>query len=406
MRSRIQMAPDDDETPSISLADVPAREVAGRDTGNKYFYQYKKAAEAAVELLEDGDAKLVFCDMHDDFVIKRLEGTLDVYLFHQVKAKDKKNHLWSFVDVFAVGLTKQFKGSCADGFAWHMIAHQKSFSNQCKGVVLVTNVLFNDDVEEFIGAVLAASTIADLVGKPKKQFSALSDAYVAADPTFTPEYVFAFLKKFKLHSLAGPIDASDNEDASVILRKVKEFSEVDLNLSQSKTVAEELINLVRKRSTAKIHPGISIQELEQKTSVSINDVVSVFPITADAFNILRQAGDQRALLNASILQRFLGRLGYSNELISLASVCKVEWDVWYFEMRHTPVQPDIQFLLARCESLVRQDLSGSGGLSKMHLELGHLLSEFAPKLAVGRPLNSNIVFGAFLSRVVNLEINK
>ena len=68
----------------------PAEDV-GRDTLSRYDMQFQAAAYAALEVLEGQGVDCVFCDYHDDFVVRRVVGGKTTYHFFQVKTKDKLN---------------------------------------------------------------------------------------------------------------------------------------------------------------------------------------------------------------------------------------------------------------------------------------------------------------------------
>ncbi|RYZ79538.1 MAG: DUF4297 domain-containing protein, partial [Proteobacteria bacterium] len=213
----------DDLSSALAITDADPREEVGRKSSNKFEYQFKKAAEAAVELLVDGPANRVFCDYHDDFVVRRHEAGTNVYVFHQVKAKDKKNHLWSFVEIFGVSSHKSFKGDCRVGFAWNMLEHHLSFGKQCKEVLIVTNVSFDDKVADFLEDVASVTKIEELKPHSANQFGLIVKFYGEAKSSLTAELLFTFFKKFQVRSLAGALDDSENSDASVILQRVFEF---------------------------------------------------------------------------------------------------------------------------------------------------------------------------------------
>ena len=85
-----------------SIHDVEPREVVGRETMLRFNMQHQAAAYAALEVLESRDVDRVYCDYHDDFVVRRQSSAGTSYHFYQVKTKGKANHLWSLREVFAL----------------------------------------------------------------------------------------------------------------------------------------------------------------------------------------------------------------------------------------------------------------------------------------------------------------
>ena len=83
-----------------SIHDIAPREVVGRETTLRFSMQHQAAAYAALEVLESGDVDRIYCDYHDDFVVRRRSPDGPNYHFYQVKTKSKANHLWSLREVF------------------------------------------------------------------------------------------------------------------------------------------------------------------------------------------------------------------------------------------------------------------------------------------------------------------
>lgn len=75
--------------PNSKISSKKPRETAGRDTILRFDYQFRRTAEASLQLLENGNLERVFCDLHDDYVLKIWENEKALFLFHQVKTKKK-----------------------------------------------------------------------------------------------------------------------------------------------------------------------------------------------------------------------------------------------------------------------------------------------------------------------------
>jgi hypothetical protein len=61
------------------------REQSGRDSFNRYRAQVRSAAMASLSILEGEDIDKVYCDLHDDFVVRKKESNCYSYVFYQVK---------------------------------------------------------------------------------------------------------------------------------------------------------------------------------------------------------------------------------------------------------------------------------------------------------------------------------
>lgn len=69
---------------------------------NRFRMQFQAAAFAALEILSGKDVDRVYCDYHDDFVVRRNLGGSIEYHFFQVKTKGRANQQWTVGEVFAL----------------------------------------------------------------------------------------------------------------------------------------------------------------------------------------------------------------------------------------------------------------------------------------------------------------
>ncbi|MGO0790503.1 dsDNA nuclease domain-containing protein [Herbaspirillum seropedicae] len=130
---------------------VAPGEDVGRDTISRYDMQFQAAAFAALEILEGKGVDCVYCDYHDDFVVRRNEDGRVSYHFFQVKTKEKENHQYGLNEIF--GLTAQAVKATPDrlekvksSFAGKLLLHGIVFSGNCGEVTLLSNVHFEDAV--------------------------------------------------------------------------------------------------------------------------------------------------------------------------------------------------------------------------------------------------------------------
>lgn len=57
-----------------TIHEKPLRETAGRNTISRFRMQFQAAAYAALEILSGKEVDRVYCDYHDDFVVRRTVG--------------------------------------------------------------------------------------------------------------------------------------------------------------------------------------------------------------------------------------------------------------------------------------------------------------------------------------------
>lgn len=152
------------------LHEVSPREGAGRETISRFQAQFRAAGYASLEILEGKNIDRVYCDYHDDFVVRHKNGSQYSYHFFQVKTKSKRNYQWSLLEIFGIKKKGQSADRSAldrirDSFAGKLLIHTINFGESCLRVTLLTNVQFSDDVESMIED-LNKSTISN----PKLQF--------------------------------------------------------------------------------------------------------------------------------------------------------------------------------------------------------------------------------------------
>ena len=71
------------------------REQSGRDAFSRFNAQVRSAAMASLAILEGKEIDRVYCDFHDDFVVRKKDNKGIVYHFYQVKTKAKQNQNWT-----------------------------------------------------------------------------------------------------------------------------------------------------------------------------------------------------------------------------------------------------------------------------------------------------------------------
>lgn len=130
----------------------PPREQSGRDSFSRYRSQVRSAAMASLSILEGKEVDRVYCDLHDDFVIRIKNENSVAYVFYQVKTMGKQNHNWSLNELFGLNpkikdQSKQNSVKIKDSYIGKLLLHTVVFDGFCDAVVFQTNINNGNDVE-------------------------------------------------------------------------------------------------------------------------------------------------------------------------------------------------------------------------------------------------------------------
>ncbi len=93
----------------------------------------------------------VYCDMHDDFVVRiNKDGEL-FYIFYQVKTNKKQNHNWTLREIFGLNSrikdhSKHKNADIRDSYAGKLLLHTVNFGDQCEAVIFQTNINIEDPI--------------------------------------------------------------------------------------------------------------------------------------------------------------------------------------------------------------------------------------------------------------------
>jgi hypothetical protein len=374
------------------------RETVGRETIARFRMQFQAAAYAALEILSGKEVDRVYCDYHDDFVVRRTVEGVPEYHFFQVKTKGKLNQQWTVDEVFSLKKkgaldTAQRLDDIRNSMAGKLLVHTVEFGAQCREVTVLSNVHFQDDVHDVI---LDLST-----GSSSKK------------------YIRQFIEKFaEIISPGRPLSKSDLEAARQklsVLANVQyigttldafgvaahnaiwRHSEIELHQHEIARIARSLVMLVEEKSCAAIG-GLSKADIDVVTGVGLEDLLRVLSISTQVYQTLLQAGDPAAIKAASILQRKLTEAGATESMIEAASRTKVSWDMWVRTARHT--FPDLTFnnLLDEIDiSCKRWLLSGGLFADLENFVKAILASEIGNRFPT---LDLDLVFGAFCASIV------
>lgn len=381
-----------------TIHDKTPRETVGRDTMVRFRMQFQAAAFAALEILNGKEVNRIYCDYHDDFVVRRTVAGVVEYHFFQVKTKGRANQQWDIDGVFALKRTgaldtavklEAIRGSIAG----KLFVHTIEFGDQCREVTILSNVHFKDEVHDLI-ADLAAGTSSK---KYARQFIEKFEAIVSPNVPLSSKQIDAARKKLSL--LPNVQYIGDTLDAFAIAAQnaIWKHSEIELHQREIERIARSLVTLVEEKSCTPIS-GLSKAEIDLATGVGLEDLLMVLSISTQVYQTLLQGGDPAAIKNASILQRKLKEAGATESMIEAASRTKVSWDVWLRSARHT--FPDFTFnlLLDEIDKNCKAWLLGGGVLADLeNFVQGILDSSIGQKFAA---LDTDLVFGGFCAAIV------
>lgn len=384
------------------LHDLLPRENVGRETVARYQAQFRAAAHACLSLLEDSQLDRVYCDYQDDYVSRiTVEGEV-IYNFYQVKTKGKLNAQWTVNKLF--GLLKSKKAKIADSdkirqsFAGHLLIHTVRFKQSCGRVVFLTNIHVDDDIE----ALLAASS-AD--NKENNHYRLLHKTFNESFSPHTPlsdDEVTGLIRKLDVESNVTYLNPHDETFPVLARDRIYKFSEIDLKHGDCEKIIGELIALVERKSFKKLVEDVDESELDDKAGIGLDDMLNLMSISKSAYQFLKDGGDPQALKSASIIQRLLSQARAPSEMIEYVSDCKVRWDIWLREKRHTMAEFDINFLQAEISKVATSWANMSASLEDLKMEIETLLSKVQDE-KISNSLTRDVLLGGVFAAAVRNE---
>lgn len=379
--------------------EVSPRELNGRDTIHRFKAQFKAASLECLALLEDGTIERIFCDYHEDYVVKLVDGENTHYRFVQVKTKTKQNHLYNILEIF--GIKKKPKNATHDlpnSFAGKLLLHVESFGKTCHSLVICTNINFDDDVEALVSDAKSGTTvskyISTLICETKKHVQSLNEK--------TDAEVLAFLAHLSLDPRKQILNEEDESFVSSAHNKIFKYSEINLNPKEVRQIIIQLLSLIENKSSYEIKGEISEAALNENASVCIDDLLDILTISRPAYHLLKNGGDPNAIKSVSILQRILARNGFPEETIKSFAEFKSQWETWHRVNRHSLQEFKLLKIRTKTAQLAEKLALGKVDLDTV-TEAVEKLTLYL-KISTERPdLTEDLVFGAVLSEIVKGE---
>lgn len=379
------------------------REQSGRDTLSRYRAQIRSAAMACLSILEDGDVDRVYCDMHDDFVVRRnIDGGLS-YVFYQVKTKKKKNENWKLHETFGLksrikDQSKQNSSAVKDSHIGKLLRHTAAFSDSCALVVFQTNAHSADEIDCLLNDIISGSFESD---RAKYLVDSFNEHYNdVLDKNLLEEDVKANLQKLRFETDVQYLKLENDEFLPKARAEIYKYSEIDLSHIESEQILDKLLQLVLAKSSGVIE-DVTHESIEHFAGISIEDMLRVLSISREAYQSLIDGGDPKAIRSASIIQRSLTSSGAVEDEIEYCSRCKGKWDGWLRKNRHVIEEGDLIVIRKLVKETIKQ-CGGEGGQINL-VDLQDPINDLVNKLntkSVLYDLSRDHILGAFFSVLV------
>jgi len=383
----------------MNLNEVDLREQAGRDTINRFRAQFRAALIESLAILEESEIERIYCDYHEDYVVKYITDGKTQYRFVQVKTKSKLNDRYTILDIFGIKKRpRDAEHNLPDSFAGKLLPHIKNFGDSCHSVEIRTNINFEDEVEQILEEVRGKQPISaktrTLIAETQKLIPSLASEPESAH--------LEFLSHLYLEPRQQILNESDDLFVTIASNRIYKFSEVHLNPDEVQKIIVRLLSIIEAKSAEVLIKDISANDLDQKASIGMKDVLDVLSISTSTYEILRNGGDEKAIKSASILQRTLKRSGFSPATVDAFAGYKCQWEAWHRKYRHDI--PD--FLMTIAMELVIQSArklaSGAIKTAEITAEVTTLKSQLCDHLK-RTDITHELTFGAVLSELVRGE---
>lgn len=393
------------------------RELAGRDTVRRFQAQFRGAALECLRILEGKNADRIYCDYHDDFVVRERDAKGYAYQFFQVKTKEEKKHQWSRAELFGLNAKlppKNLKhydpagrpqpaanseqlAKIRGSFVGKLLEHTVAFGDACAAVTFLTNVYLDDEVE----GIIAAVTVGDVSERTVRYLSDNFAAIYSIDPSPSMERIHASVRKLKISAGHDYLDPHHSDFDVKAAKALYEYSEINLTYVEGVELAKNLLALIQLKSSSKIVGELTEADLDDAAGVGLDELLGLLPISRGAYANFMKHGDAKALKNATVLQRKLGDAGASSEIIEVASRWKIDWDNWYRLYRHTYEQ-EIVFLQFRVNSIFSQWQRGEVSFAGLQAEVTKLKGELSGTV-LDALLTVEMLTGGILAELVRSE---
>lgn len=386
----------------VKLHEVDPREQDGRDTLSRYKAQTRAASLASLEILENNTVDRVFCDWHDDFVVRKIIDGKTYYHFFQVKTKKKRNAQWSLIDIFGINNKKKpedIVDRITDSFAGKLLIHTVNFSASCEKVIFLTNIHVKDEVEDLLEALdeedFTNKTLAALVEHFNNCFSDGTQLYKEHE-------VKSLISKFGIDPGVEYLKVEGAIFESIAREKIFQYSEIDLQYMEAREIIDNLMALVESKSVGVLPKSLDEKTLDELAGVGIDELLEVLSLSKIGYDMLTSGGDTKALKSLSILQRILKKTDTPKQLIDYAAKCKTEWDIWYRKYRHDVPDFNLMMLESKLSDAVKQRIVTGFGFTELKEDVERIFSDLKKEKCF-TALSEEIVLGGLFSVMVRSQ---
>lgn len=355
-----------------------AREQNGRDSFSRYRAQVRSAAVASLSILEGGEVDRVYCDLHDDFVIRKKDKDGFSYIFYQVKTKAKQNHNWTINEIFGLSSkakdqSKQDSKSIKESFVGKLLLHTVVFDSYCNSVIFQTNINSSDEVERLLSDIESGAFSNKFSQVLLERFN---ECFGEESSTYTPEEIKIRLAKLSFESDVSYLKEENNYFELIVKEKIFEFSEIELERAEFREILLRLLDLVERKSSGIIKTW-DADSIEACAGIAIDDLLSILSISRDAYYSLLKGGDNSAVKSASMIQRALKASGADTSMVMYCSKCKTDWDLWFRNARHVVQELDLLSISERVSAILNHTVGIQGclALNSLRLPIKKLLAE-------------------------------
>jgi len=386
----------------VKLHNIAPREQNGRDTLARYKVQTRAAGLASLEILENKEVDQIFCDWHDDFVIRKIVNGKTYYHFVQVKTKEQRSAQWSLTDLFGV-TNKKLKNEddlivdkITDSFSGKLLIHTVNFKESCDKVIFLTNIQVKGEVYNLLDALENEDFSHKTLSKLLNHFSEC----FCDDDVYSNDEIKSLISKLVIDCGVDYLNVEGRGFHSLAREKIFQYSEIDLQYSEANEIINSLLLLVENKTMGILSNPITEEKLEQLAGIGIDDLLSILSLSKTAFENLKEGGDINALKSVSIIQRLLQRSEAPIGAIEYAAKCKVEWDVWYRDNRHIIPEFDLFTLDSVLAKSIKNPLIITFG--DLQQSVAEVDSKFKG-LDIFVGLNRNIILGGLFSVIVRSQ---
>lgn len=339
------------------LHEKMAREQSGRDSFGRYRAQVRSAAVATLSILEGREVDRVYCDLHDDFVVRKRDDSGFSYIFYQVKTKSKQNHNWTMSEVFGLNTklkdkSKQKSDFIRDSFVGKLLMHTVVFDEYCNSVVFQTNINSSDEVEDLLSDIelgVFANKFTEII------LERFNECFGIESSLHNLDEIKKKISKLSFESDVSYLKDGNNYFELVVKEKIFEFSEIELERAEFREILLRLLDLVERKSSGVIKTW-DADSIESFAGISIDDLLSILSISRDAYYSLLDGGDSNAIKSASMIQRALKAGGVDLSMVMYCSRCKTDWDLWFRNARHVIQEMDIQSISEQVSAILMTGL--------------------------------------------------